>query len=120
MELINNGKKGKCDCVVRAISSATGKSWDEVYLSLSELGFELKDMPNSKPVWRKYLEQLGFKKQKMPRRSDNTRYTVEEFSDELCKNALVSVAQHLTYVKDGKLLDTWNCGYASVGNYWTK
>jgi len=117
MNLISNKGKGKCDCVVRAISSSSGKSWDEVYIALGEVGFELKDMPSSKHVYEKYLGQIGYRKQKMPRRSDNTRYTVKEFSEELCKNAIVSVANHLTCIKDGNLIDSWDCSYKSVGNY---
>ena len=120
MNLISNKGKGKCDCVVRAIASFFGKSWDEVYLALGEIGFELKDMPNSKQVYEKYLLQLDYTKMKMPRREDNTRYTVKEFVEELCQNAIVSVANHLTCVKDGKLIDSWDCSHKSVGNYFTK
>lgn len=113
-------KIGTCDCVVIAISNATGKSWDEVYLALGEVGFEMKDMPSSKPVYQKYLEGLGFRKMPMPRREDKTRYTVREFADELTGNAIISVAHHLTCLKDGELIDTWDCSYKSVGNYWIK
>jgi len=58
---------------------------------------------------------------RMPRFSDNTRYTVAEFADTHNHGTFViSVANHLTCIVDGTLYDTWNCGHKSVGNYWSK
>ena len=57
----------------------------------------------------------------MPRRSDRTRYTLEEFATEIAeenKIYLVRLAGHLTVIKNKNLIDTWNCSYKSVGNYW--
>ena len=112
------------DCVVRAISYATGKSWEEVYRALCEIGLEECDMPNSKKVWHKYLDKLGWQKMPMPRFSDNTRYTLSEFCESAVKNkseiCIVSIAHHLVSVKGKTFFDTWNCGHKSVGNYWVK
>lgn len=125
MEFIkyNNNPKNKKtgDCVIRAIATATNSSWEYVYSKLSELGIEQGLMINDSKNWQKYLENLGYIKQKMPRRSDRTRYTLEEFATELAeenKIYLVKLAGHLTVIKNKKLIDTWNCSYKSVGNYW--
>ena len=125
MEFIkyNNNPKNKKtgDCVIRAIATATNSSWEYVYSKLSELGIEQGLMINDSNNWQKYLENLGYIKQKMPRRSDRTRYTLEEFATELAeenKIYLVKLAGHLTVIKNKKLIDTWNCSYKSVGNYW--
>ena len=59
--------------------------------------------------------------EKMPRKLDGKRYTVSEFCDEIAKpnmTYIISVANHLTCVRDKALVDTWNCGHKSVGNYW--
>ena len=107
------------DCVVRAICGATNKTWEEVYNDLCKLGLEMKEMPNMKKVFEKYLEQIGWKKQKMPRFGDNTRYTLEEFADENNKGVyIINLANHLTYIEDGTLIDIWDCSGKSVGNYW--
>ena len=118
---MSNKKKKTGDCVIRAIATATNSSWEYVYSKLSELGIEQGLMINDSKNWQKYLENLGYIKQKMPRRSDRTRYTLEEFATELAeenKIYLVKLAGHLTVIKNKKLIDTWNCSYKSVGNYW--
>ena len=30
------------------------------------------------------------------------------------------MANHLSFIDKGTLVDTWNCGSKSVGNYWIK
>ena len=108
------------DCVVRAIMKGTKQTWIKVYEDLCKLGLELLAMPNSPEVYQKYLKDIGWIKQRMPRFKDNTRYTIEEFADENPKGTfIISVANHLTVVVDGTLIDTWNCSYKSMGNYWT-
>lgn len=67
------------------------------------------------------MKKLGYEIQKMPVRDDRTRYTLEEFCDELAKPNIiyiVKVANHITVVKNKDLYDTWNCSNKSVGNYW--
>ena len=118
---INNNPKGikAGDCVVRSISLASEETWDNVYVGLCELGLKLKDMPNNKRVFEKYLQIKGYEKLKMPKHEDNTRYNVKELARELPHgNYIVSVANHLTCIIDGVIHDTWNCVHKSVGNYW--
>ena len=109
------------DCVVRAISKATNTSWEVTYLRLCEIGASKCRMPNDKIVFELLLKNLGWQKHKMPRHSDNSRYTVRELADEFpTDEMIVSVAHHLSFVSYGTLIDTWNCGSKSVGNYWTR
>lgn len=126
MEFIKYNKNPKNkrtgDCVIRAISEATNNTWENVYMELAKLGIEQGLILNDTANWRKYLEILGYKQEKMPRRKDNTRYTVEEFCVELAepnKTYIVKVANHITLVRNKNLYDTWDCSYKSVGNYWT-
>lgn len=118
----NNPKQKKTgDCVIRAISFATRKTWEDVYMDLAQLGCKKGLMLNDNKNWQTYLKKLGYEKQRMPRKLDNKRYTLEEFIDEIAhKNwtYLISIAKHLTVVKGKTLYDTWNCKNKCVGNYW--
>lgn len=107
------------DCVIRAIAKATNKQWEVVLTDLTEVGLKVKDVPNAKGTYNKYLEQLGYPMQKQPRKKDNTKYTAEEFAKKYNQGIyIISLANHLTVVVDGKIYDTWNCSDKSVGNYW--
>lgn len=118
----NNPKQKKTgDCVIRSIALATGKSWKDVYMDLAQLGCKKGLMPNDNKNWQAYLKKLGYEKQRMPRKLDNRRYTLEEFIDEIAHRNwtyIISIAKHLTVVKDKTLYDTWNCKNKCVGNYW--
>lgn len=108
------------DCVVRAIAKATGKTWDEVYDDLYVIGRKIKRMPNDKETYDRYLKQLGWKKMKAPKKSDNTRYTGREFV-KICKNCIMHIGgHHLSCIINGKVTDIWDCSRGSVGNYWVK
>ena len=107
------------DCVIRAISNATEKTWDEMYIGLCEVGLKLKDVPNSSKVYEKYMKNLGYDKQKQPRKEDGKKYTVNEFCELHPKgNYVCKIAKHVTVVKDGFFEDTWDCGSKTVGNFW--
>lgn len=118
---INPKNKRTKDCVIRAIAIATNKTWEAVYRELTELGIKKGLILNDRNNWKAYLKNLGYEKQNMPRREDRTRYTLEEFCDEIAEDNqiyIVKVANHLTVVKEKNLYDTWNCSRKSVGNYW--
>lgn len=117
----NPKNKKTNDCVIRAIATATNSSWEYIYSKLAEQGIKKGLMINDNRNWIKYLADLGYKKQPMPRREDRTRYTLEEFATELAKEDktyIVKIAGHLTVIKNKNLIDTWDCNYKSVGNYW--
>jgi len=107
------------DCVIRAIAIAENKKWNDVYKELCDIGFEIKDLPNTKPVYEKYLERNGWKKMPMPK--DNGRRIKLSFWADIQDGLFIaSVVKHLTVVEDHTLLDTWNCGHKCIGNYFTK
>lgn len=124
IEFNNNPKKKKtADCVIRAIALATNSTWEDIYRELTELGIKKGLMINDRNNWKAYLKNIGYEQQNMPRRDDRTRYTLEEFCNELAEDNqiyIVKVAGHLTVVKDKNLYDSWNCSRKSVGNYWTR
>lgn len=127
MEFIkyNSNPKNKItnDCIIRAITIATNKRWEDVYRELTELGIRKGLMINDKKNWKAYLKMLGYEKQKTPKKEDNKRYSIKEFCEELAETQqiyIVSIRSHLTIIKDKNLYDTWNCSNKCMGNYWVK
>lgn len=58
----NPDSKDVGDCVVRALAIVTNNSWEYVYIGLSMLGYEMRDMPSANRVWGEYLRRNKFKK----------------------------------------------------------
>ena len=127
MEFIkyNSNLKNKItnDCVIRAITIATNKNWEDVYRELTELGISKGLMINDKRNWKMYLRRLGYEQQKTPKKENNKRYTIQEFCEELAEvqqEYIISIRGHLTIVKNKNLYDIWNCSNKCMGNYWIK
>lgn len=123
LEINNANPKNKktSDCVIRAITLATGKDYyevlDEIILVSKKSGFMITD----KKCIEKYLEQLGYTKYKQPRKLNNTKYLVGEIMEVTnSKNVIVSCAGHLTVVVNGVLNDIWDCRYKCISNYYVK
>ena len=109
------------DCVVRAIAKGTNQTWDHVFKGLFEVAFKLKDSPNTKKTYGKYLKDIGYTMQKQPKNFDGTKLTVQDFINQNPEGTYIcKLRGHLTVVVDGILYDTWNCLDDVVGNYWEK
>lgn len=109
------------DCFVRAICLALDKDWIEIYIDLASIGIKSYRMICDKKVTEKYLRNIGILKQRLPRKENNKRYTVEEFADKFTENNktyLIGLTRHLTVVIDRVLVDTWNCKDKCVINYY--
>ena len=125
MEFIkyNANPKGKKtgDCVIRAICTALNEKWEDTYKGMLDIALKTGYAISCKENYTKYLSAKGYDIQKMPRRKDNTKYTVKEFADELAdrnKIYVLNLANHVTIIKNKNLYDLWNCSKKSVGNYW--
>lgn len=120
------------DCTFRAIATATGRPWEEVVMEMAKLSCETGYAINDTKGIERYMEQLGWHKQKQPRKSNGKKYTGKEF----CKwlnanydgNAVVANigGHHVVCIKRGgdynndfKANDIWDCTDKSIGNYWT-
>lgn len=114
-----NNPRQRCtigDCVIRAISKALNKHWDEVYLDLVSEGFFMKDMPSSNEVWGSYLYSKGFHRHSIP---DTFSYTVKDFcKDHPQGTYVIGTGTHAVCVKDGCFFDTWNSGDEQILYYW--
>ena len=115
---LNPKNKKTSDCVIRSFASATGKSWDDTYSDLCDIGFKIKSMPNDKTVYTVYAESLGFEKCKIEL-SNGHKPTVKSFADNHPSGIFIlRLAGHLVTVIDGDYIDSWDCGYKSVYMYW--
>lgn len=109
------------DCVVRSIATATGQTWDETLMGLTKCALKHKYMIHCPELYGKYLEEMGWKKNKQPRKKDNKKYRVYEFVEFFKGTAVANVGtQHVACIKDGQIWDIWNSSGEIVGNYWTK
>lgn len=98
------------DCVIRALSLATGDDWDKTYLGVVIKGYDMKDMPSSNAVWGAYLKSLGFKRYIIPNECSDC-YTVNDFAKEHNSGVyILATGTHVVTVKDGDYYDTWDSG----------
>lgn len=98
------------DCVVRAISTATGYDWEQAYIELAIQGFILKDMPSSNHVWASYLLSKGYERETIPNTCPEC-YTVRDFCcDNPVGNFILGTGTHVIAVIDGDYYDTWDSG----------
>ena len=105
------------DCSVRAISKATGKNWEEVYIGVCLQGLMLHDMPSSNYVWGNYLESIGYERHMISTRG----YTVEDFCKDYPEGSyILAISGHVVACVDGRYFDTWDSGNEVVVYYWRK
>ena len=91
------------DCVVRAISVAEGKSWDETYEELSCIAQKEGILLDDVEFVEDYLDDRY-------KRTCHYSKTVGEFIEEFPKGiSLVTMNGHITVVIDGILYDTFDC-----------
>jgi hypothetical protein len=119
---VNPKNKKTTDCVIRALTVATGKTYYEVFEELYKLSIKTGWFMNEKRLEEKFLEQNGFIKIKQPKKLDGSKYLIGEI-DKLIKitdTVIISCAHHLTVVKNNILYDLWDCRYKTIGNYYIK
>lgn len=90
------------DCTVRAIATATGKSWDDVYEHLSDIARIQGTMMDDREFINKYLSNKYKKVPYLP-------YTVGEVADEYPNNILlITMNGHITSSRYGTIYDSFD------------
>lgn len=108
------------DCVIRALTKALDKSWEDVYLELSIEGYVKCDLPNADAVWGKYLLKNGFSRHLIPDDGFGD-YTVEDFCKDHPKGTYVlGTGSHAICVKNGNLYDVWNSSQETIIHYFER
>ena len=107
------------DCVIRAISKALDKSWEEIYMNLCVQGFMMGDLPSSNAIWSAYLKHKGFRRRTIEDCPDC--YDVENFCEEHKKGIFVlGTGSHAVTVIDGNYFDAWDSGKETPVYYFEK
>ena len=114
----NNTRAG--DCVIRAISAATGDTWEKIYTDLCVEGFSFGDWPNYNGVWDSYLRNRGYKRYICPNDCPSC-YSVADFAaDHKQGTYIIGTGNHAVAVIDGNWLDSWDSGSQVPIYYYTK
>lgn len=101
------------DCVIRAISVAESKTWDETYEELSDIAQEEGILLDDVRFVERYLDSRY-------RRACHYSKTVGEFLEENPNGIyLITMPNHITVIRDGVLYDTFDCRNRQMWCCWT-
>lgn len=94
------------DCTVRAISLATGESWEDTYRRLSHFAQMLCIMPDDVTYIDDYLDSHFYKIYSC---KSNDKITVGDFVNNSPKGIyLITMSGHITCAINGVIYDTFN------------
>ena len=140
----NANPKGRItgDCSTRALCTALDMTWDDCIRGMAEVSIATKYSLGSKEAIDKFLAMHGWAKMKQPRKSDNTKYTGEDFCRAInagkilngyTGNIIANIGGHhivcikkvedltvKTWKQIYKVCDHWNSTHGCIGNYWIK
>lgn len=110
------------DCVIRAISTATGKTWDEVLTGLCAIALKKKMIPNEKRVFSYYLKSIGWVIQPTVKTPEGKGCNILEIAlkGNITTPIIFEIRSHLSCFMNGKVYDTGDCSNEIVGNYYIK
>lgn len=102
------------DCTIRAISKATGRTWEETYIDIAIKGLILHDMPSANHVWGSYLADIGFSRHITP-----NACTVRQFAEDHKKGAyILALSGHVVACVGGIYFDTFDSGDYEIIYFW--
>lgn len=100
------------DCTIRAISCATGKSWDYVYEYLSNLAQANGTMIDDRNFILDFLDKRFYR---VPLLGKTVGETVDMYPDNIL---LLTMKGHITCSKYGIIYDTWDSTERKVEYCW--
>ena len=87
------------DCVIRAICSSTGDSWEDTMRALAEWSIKTGYMLNTPECYGKYLESIGYVKQKQPSQKDGKKVRFKDFCKKFDGHAICHCGVHIKRCK---------------------
>lgn len=101
----NNNSLGlfENDCTVRAISTATGNSWDDTYEHLSNIARLQGTMMDDKDFIKKYLDERYYRIIDIP---EKVGEVAGKYKDNII---LITMNGHITCSKYGVVYDSFDC-----------
>lgn len=100
------------DCVIRAISCATGKSWDYVYDYLSDIAQYEGTLLDKRDFVRNYLDRTY-------QRIDGINGSVGQVAGMFPHNTLlITMPGHIVCSKNGIVYDTFDCRHRGAESVW--
>lgn len=100
------------DCVIRAISVAEGKTWDESYDELSDIAQDEGNLLDNVQFVEGYLDRRY-------KRVPHYARTVGQFADEYPVGIyLVTMPHHITVIIDGTVYDIFDCRSRTMWSAW--
>lgn len=106
----NPDNKHVPDCVIRALSIALNRSWDDIYETLTRRGGIEHNMPSADVVWGRYLYDFGFQPFKLPNICPRC-ITIHQFTRMYPRGIyIIGTGNHAVAVIDGNYYDTWDSG----------
>lgn len=103
------------DCVIRAISVAENKTWDETYDELSEIaqynGIILDDVNFVKPL-------LDSRYKRLQKAAELYRNVGEFAENHPYGRYLISMNNHITCCISGYIVDTFDCRNRAIEHVW--
>ena len=100
------------DCVIRAISCATDKSWDYVYEYLSDLAQYAGTLLDKREFVRNYLDKNYHRLHNV---KGSVGYVAGMFPDHIL---LITMRGHIVCSKYGVIYDTFDCREREVEDVW--
>jgi len=107
------------DCVIRAFSKVTKKTWDEQFTDINKCSIENSGMPHDFFIIKKYMESIGYKYNKVK----NGRFLknrVNTFNTPF-KDIIVMVGDgHVVACDCDGYYDIWDSGKMVITGYFEK
>ena len=104
------------DCAIRAIAHFLDWDYENVRNKIFRLASELYRMPNDDFVIETFLNDRNFKRQSPLKSRGNKKYKIGNFP--LKGTYLIRCSRHWTCIKDGVVLDTWDCREWKAQSYY--
>lgn len=114
----NPEKKDVPDCVIRAISIALNKPWEETFDELTMVARYDHSITSDDHVWGHYLYWLGFIPFILPESCPEC-VTVQAFASIFRKGIyIIGTGFHAVAVINGDYYDTWDSGNVVPTFFW--